>query len=135
MLGSVTCITSGLCRNIECAVYAAIDSHPDACSVRRFLCRSLGAGVYSQRGCQSTHVLPQAWRQALPLRDDDCLLGIALAGNKGDGDAGSVPGLPEYSASLSALPAWFESRTRALCRDQRSSGDPHPDRSARPHCS
>lgn len=91
MLESVTCITNGLCRNIECAVYAAIDSHSDACSVRRFLCRSLGAGVYSQRGCQSTHVLPQAWRQALPLRDDDCLPGIALAGNKGDGDAGSVP--------------------------------------------
>ena len=40
----------------------------------------------------------------------DGLPGIALAGNKVDGDAGSVPGLPEHGACLSTLSTRTEFR-------------------------
>ena len=49
-------------------------------------------------------------RDAPSLLDDDGLPGIALAGNKVDGDAGSVPGLPEHGACLSTLSTRTEFR-------------------------
>ena len=56
-------------------------------------------GVGTGRGRQPARLLPTAWGRAQPLRDDDCVSAGALAGNKVDGDAGSMPQLPGYGGT------------------------------------